>query len=411
MTPRKILIIGGGVAGLAAARRLEELGHSALVLEGGQSIGGRVRTDQIDGYRLDRGFQVLFSSYLETSRLIEPLECSAFLSGALIWDGQRMRSAIHPLHHPYLAARGMLRLPFSIGDLARLAKVYRRQYRLKGETTQLGLIESGFSPQSLRQFFQPLFGGMFLDPELETHSDFFTFACRHLWSGQALLPAYGMGQIPFAIARGLNSTEMKIGVPVVELKGTSAVLADGTREDGDAVIIATDGTTAEKLLGQTAALRWRSTTTIYLSAADSPVDLPILVLNGSCRGVVRSLCVPSLLSEHYAPPGRHLISVTLNGYHEGDLHLVGREVKSELTGWFGNQVDAWKFIHGYSIEEALPIINSASVTKETPGVSVAGDWIGVPSIETAVRSGALAAERAIAVVQGGHQQVQAQIER
>jgi phytoene dehydrogenase-like protein len=53
-----VVVVGAGLAGLACARRLTRAGVSTTVAEAGDGVGGRVRTDRVDGMLLDRGFQV-----------------------------------------------------------------------------------------------------------------------------------------------------------------------------------------------------------------------------------------------------------------------------------------------------------------------------------------------------------------
>src|SRR5438270_7408292 len=98
MPPADVMIVGAGLAGLACARRLREIGISVLILEATDGIGGRVRTDTLDGFRLDRGFQVLLTAYPEAQRTLDsgPLDLRPFYPGALI----RYRGKFHRLADP-----------------------------------------------------------------------------------------------------------------------------------------------------------------------------------------------------------------------------------------------------------------------------------------------------------------------
>jgi phytoene dehydrogenase-like protein len=81
-----VVVVGAGLAGLAAARELQARGVDAVVLERSDGVGGRVRTDAVDGFLLDRGFQVLLAGYPEAARVLDydALDLRAFYPGALV---------------------------------------------------------------------------------------------------------------------------------------------------------------------------------------------------------------------------------------------------------------------------------------------------------------------------------------
>ena len=62
------IVVGAGLAGLSAVRELEKSGKSVLLLEASDSVGGRVKSDYIDGFICDRGFQVINPKYPEIAR-------------------------------------------------------------------------------------------------------------------------------------------------------------------------------------------------------------------------------------------------------------------------------------------------------------------------------------------------------
>ena len=69
VSDKKVAIIGAGLAGLSAALTLQDSGCEVEVFESSDRVGGRVATDLIDGYRLDRGFQLINARYPELVRL------------------------------------------------------------------------------------------------------------------------------------------------------------------------------------------------------------------------------------------------------------------------------------------------------------------------------------------------------
>lgn len=86
---KKVIIIGTGLSGLAAAKELTKAGcNDFLIIDSADGPGGRVRTDVVDGYLLDRGFQVFIDSYPEAKSLFDDdfndLNLKSFLPGALV---------------------------------------------------------------------------------------------------------------------------------------------------------------------------------------------------------------------------------------------------------------------------------------------------------------------------------------
>ena len=95
----KIYIIGAGVSGLIAAKVLENSGYAPVVLEATDRAGGRVKTDLIDGFQLDHGFQVLLSSYPAAQKYLDfkALELQELRSGAVIFKNGKQQVIGDPL--------------------------------------------------------------------------------------------------------------------------------------------------------------------------------------------------------------------------------------------------------------------------------------------------------------------------
>ena len=112
MSVADVLIVGGGVSGLCCAVHLREKGGAAMVLEAPDDMGGRVRTDAVDGFLLDRGFQVVLDAYPEARRMLddEALRLGRFDPGALVRHGGRFHRVADPFRRP-LAAFGTLMSP------------------------------------------------------------------------------------------------------------------------------------------------------------------------------------------------------------------------------------------------------------------------------------------------------------
>ena len=184
----EVLIVGAGLAGLCCARALQKQGVDFLVLEAADGVGGRIRTDVVDGFRLDRGFQVFLTSYPEAKAVLDydALDLKPFWPGALV----RFRSKFHELADPGRRTFTAMNSVFSpIGSMADKLRVARLRARtLRGsiedrfrdpETTSLQMLrDCGFSPSMIDRFFKPFLGGIFLDPELQTSSRMLSFLFR-----------------------------------------------------------------------------------------------------------------------------------------------------------------------------------------------------------------------------------------
>ncbi len=151
-----VVVVGAGVSGLCCARELHAAGLEVLVLERGDRPGGRVRTDDVDGFLLDRGFQVLLTAYPEAQRTLdyERLGLRAFESGALVRKDGRFARLADPTRHPFQALESLRSAPGSVPDKLRVARLRRR---LSGGsineiltapqvTTAQALGREGFSP-------------------------------------------------------------------------------------------------------------------------------------------------------------------------------------------------------------------------------------------------------------------------
>ena len=288
-----VIVVGAGLAGLCCARELHAAGLEVLVLERGDAPGGRMRTDEVDGFLLDRGFQVLLTAYPEARRALdyERLGLRPFENGALIRrDGGFARIA-DPFRHPLQALRSLSDAPGSLPDKLRVARLRRRLSRFSLNelltapqvTTAEALRREGFSSDLVDAFFRPFLGGIFLDPSLETSSRLFAFVFKLFSEGEAALPAAGMQAIPRQLAEGLPEGTVRLGVTVESAAPGEVVLAGGERLAAPAVVVAADGPEAARLTGAVEAPAARAVTTLHYAAGRSPVGEPVLVLNGEGR--------------------------------------------------------------------------------------------------------------------------------
>lgn len=396
----QVIIVGAGVAGLSCARFLEEAGIDWHLFEKAEEPGGRVRTDEVDGFRLDRGFQVLLSAYPEARRLLDygDLRLGSFPSGARVFSGNRWRTFADPLREP-AAAMFSLPVPATPPDLWRLAK-WKFGARRKDRATILARPEQttadlfrakGFSRKVRHHFLEPFFRGILLDPELRVSSRMTELTFKYFSEGSACLPEGGMEAIPRQLAKPLPLNRLHWASPVDRVAPGTVELAGGKRLETAAVVVAVDGTEAARLLPSLPETGFQRTTTFYF-------DLPELPPQGSWLHLcpddpalrpLNHIAFPSAVRPSYAPSGRHLASVNLLQPGEPE------DVRQSLRRLFGERVDAWRLLRCYDLRRALPFRESLEPPRLPceidRGLLLAGDHRGLPSLNSAMESGRRAA--------------------
>ena len=408
MSVNDAVIVGAGLAGLTCARRLQAVGASCVVLEAGDAVGGRVRTDRVEGFLLERGFQVLLTAYPAARKWLDydKLALKKFSAGALVWcDGRKHRLG-DPWREPG-ALWDTLRTPVgSLADKVRIATLRSAARRgtleelfARPETTALARLRAhGFSERMIARFLRPWLGGVFLDGELETSSRMLEFVFRMFAEGDTAVPAAGMQAIPEQLAAGLASGTLRLGARVEAVEAGAVRLAGGERIAARQIVVAADGTGAAELLPEVAAPAWRAVTAVYFAAPASPLGEPTLMLNGAGRGLVNNVVVMSDVASGYAPAGQALISVEVLGATERDDAALVARVRAELTEWFGASVADWRWLKNYRVRRALPrrwpLVREAA-RPVRPGVWVAGDATNSASIQGAMESGERVAEAII----------------
>lgn len=408
---KRVLIVGGGLAGLACGVRLHEAGAQPLIVEASDDVGGRVRTDGVNGFRLDRGFQVYLDAYPESGRFLDlpQLDLRPFKPGALVYVDGRLRRVMDVFRDPQHLLASALAPVGSLADKLRvaalkwkigrstLAEIAAREDR----TTEAYLRRAGFSGRMVDVFFRSFYGGIFLERELRTSSRMFEFTFKMFSQGSATLPALGMHEIPLQMARRLPADAIRRGERVMEIQPGTIKLASDEVLRGDAIVIATDATIAAQLVPGLAATgaSWRAVTGLYFAADQSPLNEAIIALNGTGRGWVNNVCVISDVAPSYAPAGQALISISVLGIPTVvDLET---QVLAELEAWFGPEVRGWRHLRTYRMERALPEQPpragvSGPCFREVDGIFMCGDHLNSASIEGAITSGLRTADAVLA---------------
>ncbi|MFC5409718.1 NAD(P)/FAD-dependent oxidoreductase [Larkinella bovis] len=411
-----VVIVGAGMAGLTCAVYLRQAGIEATLLEASDGVGGRIRTDQVNGFRLDRGFQILLTAYPETRRLLDygALDLQRFRPGALIHDPTgRWMPFINPLREPSSLFQTLSSGVGTFSDKVRVIELMRQvsglstnEFFHQAPTSTEAFLETfGFSDQIIELFFRPFFGGIFLEDALLTSSNFFQFCFHHFYEGDAALPAAGMEAIPQQLASRLHPSRIRFRSAVQQILGHTLYLENGETVPADVIVLAVDASAANRLLGSEQPERtFTHTTNTYFTAPQAPKPTrskseKLLLLNANRQSAVHNLAVLSDVAPSYAPDGQALISVSTQGLEAVNEKALADRIRKELSGWFGAEVDHWHWLRTYHLPEALPeYLPDArhSALKVAEGLYQCGDQTAYPSLNAAMQTGRQVAELILA---------------
>ena len=410
-----VAVVGAGLAGLAAARHLLDAGVSVAVLEAGDAPGGRVRTDLADGYRLDRGFQVLNPSYPELRRVtdVSALDLHPYHPGVrvVLADG-----SAPVLSDPRRDPGGLvaaLRAPVgSFADKARFARYALRAAVADPDGAGLpdvpladALAEAGVGPVLVDGVLRPFLSGVLLERELASSRRFTDPVLRSFVRGTPGLPPTGVRALPDQLAGDLPAGTVRLSASVERLLDDGVATAGGT-VTARAVVVATAAPAAAELLATAGATvpvpAARVVTTWYhCPTGTDPAQLaggrPVVTVDGAGRGPVVTTSVPSAAVPGYAPPGRALVSSSvLDLATDADAE---RAVRAHLARLYGADTARWELVGVVAVPHAQPVM-TPPLPQEPPvrvaGRYLAGDHVAVASIQGALVSGRRAAAAALA---------------
>lgn len=404
------VIVGAGLSGLACAATLQQQKRSFIILEAEDRPGGRIKTDMVDGFRLDNGFQVLQTGYPEVSRMLDTdaLDLRKFPAGVAVRYNRKFHIIADPRHHPryvfstLFSPLGTLSDRYAMLKLSRLVckGSFEELFDQPEQTTIEFLEEWGFSKGFIKSFFVPFFAGACLDRNITASNRVLKYIFRVFAVGDATVPAQGMGDIPHKLASTLPREAIRYNSRVVQVDEGQVRLEDGTIIHGREVVLATELPALNKLVPEILPLQSVGESCLYYSADwRPPFKEPFLILNGEeDNGPINNIAFPSLVAPEYSSSSETLIAAVVLGKEQMKRDLLEQSVRSQFIEWFGQEAEDWKHLHTYTIDHALPsqvpptanpYLRSGAAIR---GIRVCGEHQSLPGIQWALLSGRQTAE-------------------
>ncbi len=442
-------VVGGGLAGLVAAARLAEAGADVTLFERRPDVGGRVRTETVDGFTLDRGFQVLFTSYPAVRRelgveddggpasVVDALDLRTFAPGATICRPGSRSVLSDPFRDPRRAVESALNTEISFSDKLRTLAL---RYDLAKRAERDGADEAffagpdasireylrgwGFGEAYVEHFVEPFYGGITLDRTLSTSKGPFEYTFRAMGRGAIGVPARGMRALPEALERRAREAgvDIQTGEAVESVRiagqgripfrtgagdadGATVELADGSTRETGAVVVAASPPEARRLTGvdsiPTDAVP--NVTGWYTLPEGLDFETGRRILLNAADDSPNAVVPMSEVAPEYAPEGRALLAATFLGEAavERDDADLRDDVRDALTAWFPergfegletvavHRIPFAQFAQPPGFREGLP-------ERDDPDgpVVLAGDYTEWSAIQGALASGRRAAATA-----------------
>ena len=408
----RVIVVGAGLSGLTCAKVLVERGNEVAVFEASDGVGGRVRTDALDGFLLDRGFQVYFTAYPVSKRHLDhgALDLKPFDPGAIIQRGRRTDVLSDPLRDPKSLVPSLFSeaatfpdkvrtLKFAAGSVLERSESASRLDEERDVSALSYLRDEGFSEGFIDNFFRPFYGGIFLDRSLSTSARVLRFTFKMLATGKTAVPARGIGEIPKQLAARLPLDTMRTSSPVSSLiwdeSRVAGVEAAGGEHEADAVVVATDAPTAGRLTGVAAPEESVGQVCVYYATSGLGSGKKVL-LNPEGGRFVNNAVEISNVAPAYARRGQRLLSVVaLKGFDLPDEQIYRRGAE-DISWWCPSadleplaiyRIPYAQFFQRPGIHERLPENHT-----KTPGLFLAGEYTEDSSINGSMLSGEKAAE-------------------
>ncbi len=408
-TTKKIYIIGAGISGLIAAKTLESKGYIPTIIEASDRVGGRLRSERVNGYVLDKGFQVILSAYPAVKKWVnwDAIPHQKLLPGATLYNGRRKDTIGDPLRDVSFLFSTLFSKIGNIGDKRKVLGLKKKVLAMPTEliftieeiSSRDYLLNEGFSEEIISGFFKPFFTGIFLEANLETSAKMFLFVYKMFSEGSAIIPNHGIAAIPEFLRSSLQNTTIQLHTKVTKIEdGSKILLENGAVIQADKIIIATNpAPLLENMRKQD--ISWKSCENVYFTMANANTK-PILHLLADDAALVNSFYIDT----NQIIDGKALVSITIVKEHTLDNTALINQCREELKTYCN--LELLDFIQYYKIKKALPdcfsVIDTIapSECQLSANVFLAGDHLLNPSLQAAMVSGEAAANGLIETMDG-----------
>jgi protoporphyrinogen oxidase len=396
-TNKKITIIGAGISGLITAIELEKFGFNQTIIEASDRVGGRVKTDVVDGLQLDHGFQVLLEAYPQAKKYLnyKTLELQKLIPGAVIYKNGKSTLIGDPLRDFSLL---LPTLVADVGSIKDKLSIFKLNLAMKNkslvaifDSEQVSTVQylkaKGFSDRIIQNFFKPFFSGIFLETDLRTSSAMFEFTYKMFGEGLAVIPKEGIQAIPNQLKSQLTKTVFKFNTKVKTVEEGRIVLEDDSVITSDIIIIAAD---ASKILGLAKPIAWKACDNLYFEVEQNILKKPIIGLVADPEALINNIFYTTSITNNNTSKAQ-VLSVTIVKNHNLDEADLINQVETELKSNCG--IITKRFIKRYTIKKALPDLEHVDYSgndakfKFSDSIYLAGDTQLNGSLNAAMTSG------------------------
>jgi protoporphyrinogen oxidase len=402
-----ITIVGAGLAGLSAAYALEKLGYSPIIFEASDRIGGRAKTDHIDGFVLDHGFHVILSSFNEVFSVVskQDLELGFFPSGAMIQHNGEWISVLNPIRDP---EKMVFRKEHFFFDFLKLSKLYLAQ-KMQSDQRMMPdpqppsiwdlLNKAGLSVEFIEEAVRPFLAGIFFDPNMHSSSYAFKRIFTYFIEGKPGLPKKGIEALPRSLAKKLTTSRIKLQTKVEKIEKGKLHLSTGEIFSTDWILLATDLHATSSFYPLLSERQVKAATCLYFALDEGLIEpAPFLYLDGTPNQPINNFCFNNLVQLSYAPEGKLLLSVVV-------VHAAWQKnpdlqdaVVNQLCTYFNVSAKKWQHLKTYAIDHALPdqsrppFFHGKYCFDREKRIYLCGETVDPPSFNDAITSGKKAAE-------------------